>query len=129
MGVFSPMGVVKTFAERLRYARELRGMSQKQLADACGLSQSAISSYENDTRRSPQQLLKLATILGVDPYWLSRGTPPMHATSPSKLAMSEQWPFSSISPGQIWSLSEADRQAVENTLGALVDSLLLGQRK
>lgn len=120
---------MKTFADRLRYARELRGMSQKQLAVACGLSQSAISSYENNSRKSPQKLLQLATVLGVDPYWLSRGTGHMRPAPPPTLSMSEQWPFSSISPGQIWLLSQADRQAVENTLSALVDSLLLRQTK
>ncbi|MFA7475844.1 MAG: helix-turn-helix transcriptional regulator, partial [Castellaniella sp.] len=38
---------METFAERLRHARLLRGLSQETLARACGLSQSAISSYEN----------------------------------------------------------------------------------
>jgi transcriptional regulator with XRE-family HTH domain len=115
---------VETFAQRLRHARLLRGLSQEALARACGLSQSAISSYENSTRQSPTKLLNLAQALGVDIYWLSRGTGGM-APSPAAGAPAEHaWPFPSIEPRQFWSLTRKDRLMVERAVGALIDSLL-----
>src|SRR3546814_8331452 len=54
---------VKTFATRLLRARHARGLSQKALARATGLSQSAIASYENGTRKSAKGIFKLAEAL------------------------------------------------------------------
>jgi transcriptional regulator with XRE-family HTH domain len=121
---------VETFAERLRHARLLRGLSQEALARACGLSQSAISSYENGTRQSPKKLLSLAQVLEVDIYWLSRGqgdmTPPPGAIG----ALGEgAWPFPSIDPRQFWTLTRKDRLVVESAVGALIDSLLISGKE
>jgi len=121
---------VETFAERLRHARLLRGLSQETLARACGLSQSAISSYENGTRQSPKKLLSLAQVLEVDIYWLSRGqgdmTPPPGAIG----ALGEgAWPFPSIDPRQFWTLTRKDRLVVESAVGALIDSLLISGKE
>lgn len=103
-------------------------MSQAQLAHACGLSQSAISSYENGSRQSPKKLLNLAQTLGVDIYWLSRGESGSSQTSgAAQPAMQEHqspWPFPSIEPRMFWSLTPKDRQAVESAVSALIDSLL-----
>ncbi|WP_368643517.1 helix-turn-helix domain-containing protein [Castellaniella ginsengisoli] len=116
---------METFAERLRHARLLRGLSQEALARACGLSQSAVSSYENGTRQSPKKLLNLAQVLEVDIYWLSRGLGDMTSAPGTPGALSEAaWPFASIDPRQFWSLTRKDRQVVENAVGALIDSLL-----
>jgi transcriptional regulator with XRE-family HTH domain len=67
------MDVVKTFSDRLRYARRLRGITQKALARAGGLSQSAIASYESGQRQSSRALFKLASALKVSPNWLDTG--------------------------------------------------------
>ena len=114
---------METFAKRLRKARLLRGLSQDALARLCGVSQSAISSYENGTRLAPKKLLTLAHILEVDIYWLSRGqgqpTPiPADPAAPC-------WPFTSIDPQQFWSLRDKDRLIVERAVSALIDSLLI----
>jgi len=117
---------VETFAERLQYARTLRGLSQEALARLCGLSQSAISSYENGTRQSPKKLLNLAQILEVDIYWLSRGQgDPTPAPGAPGTVAENPWPFSSIDPKQFWSLTRKDRLVVESAVSALIDSLLL----
>ena len=115
-----------TFAERLRYARTLRGLSQEALARLCGLSQSAISSYENGTRQSPKKLLNLAQILEVDIYWLSRGQG-QPTLAPATIAEGP-WPFASIDPKQFWSLTRKDRQVVESAVSALIDSLLITKK-
>lgn len=121
---------METFAERLRYARLLRGLSQGTLARACGLSQSAISSYENGTRQSPKKLLNLAQVLEVDIYWLSRGQGDMTPSPDAVGALGEgAWPFPSIDPRQFWALTRKDRQVVESAVGALIDSLLISGKK
>lgn len=70
---------VKTFSDRLRHARKLRGMTQQALARAGGLSQSAIGSYESGQRQSSRALFKLAAALKVSAVWLDTGRGPMDA--------------------------------------------------
>lgn len=118
---------METFGERLRQTRIRRGLSQAQLARACGLSQSAIASYENGSRLSPKKLLNLAQALEVDIYWLSRGDSPAETPEPLSLSPQEPalpWPFPSIDPHLFWSLRPKDRQTVESTVSALIDNLL-----
>jgi DNA-binding XRE family transcriptional regulator len=51
----------------VRVWRELRGMTLQQIADACGVTDSAISMIERGKRQPSMDLLKkLATALGVD---------------------------------------------------------------
>ena len=115
---------METFAVRLRNARILRGLSQHALARLCGVSQSAISSYENGTRLAPKRLLHLAQALDVDIYWLSQGQG-SPARQPTTAQSDALWPFPSIDPQQFWSLTQKDRQVVENAVSALIDSLLI----
>jgi transcriptional regulator with XRE-family HTH domain len=115
---------VETFAARLKHARQLRHLSQGQLARACGLSQSTISSYENGMRKESTHLLCIAQALEVNAYWLSRGQGPMCGPSGTALTLAEGgWPFPSIEPRQFWSLSQQDRQVVEHAIAALIASL------
>ncbi len=59
------------FAERLRAARELREMSQGELADKAGLQPSAISHFETDGRLpSFDNLKRLADALNVTTDYL-----------------------------------------------------------
>lgn len=52
---------------RIRRLREQHGMTQKQLADALGLNQSAIALWESGkTVPTLQNLYRLADILGCD---------------------------------------------------------------
>ncbi|OBU85467.1 helix-turn-helix domain-containing protein [Chromobacterium subtsugae] len=65
-----------SFSDRLRNAREKRGMSQEVLAGRAGVSQSTISALELDPTRKPRDLLKLAKVLMVRPQWLQTGKGP-----------------------------------------------------
>lgn len=112
---------VDTFASRLQYARRLRHLSQAALARKCGLSQSAISSYENGVRKDPSKILILAEVLEVNAYWLRAGQGPM---LPVPTLGESTWPFPSISPRLFWSLSVRDREAAERALAAFIDGLL-----
>ena len=68
-----------TFSHRLRNARMLQGWTQKDLAVASNLSQSAIGNYESGQRLQPSSdaLIKLTRALRVNPMWLSTGEGPM----------------------------------------------------
>lgn len=62
------------FAERLREAREKRGLSQARLADEIGCSKSAISMYENGTRTPDFETMEaIADLFNLDiDYLLGR---------------------------------------------------------
>src|SRR5690606_41341152 len=62
--------------QRLRFARQRLAWTQKQLAQASGLSQSAIGNYESGQRFTSRALLRLAHALGVSPEWLEFGHAP-----------------------------------------------------
>ena len=56
----------KAFASRLRTLRERSGLSQKQLAEACNLSQNAISLWEQGKREPTwSAVISVANVLGV----------------------------------------------------------------
>lgn len=64
---------MKTIAERLRYARELKGWKQAQLAVAADVSQGTIGNIESGARQSRGSLPKIAKALGVSHDWLAEG--------------------------------------------------------
>lgn len=68
---------VKTLKDRLVYARELRGITQAQLAELAGCSQSAIGNVESGERHSLRNLIDIARALRVSADWLYDGEGPM----------------------------------------------------
>lgn len=64
-----------TFAERLKKARNDKKMTQKQLAEAVGLSTATVSSYENSERTDGKmptldKVFAISELLGVSVDWL-----------------------------------------------------------
>jgi transcriptional regulator with XRE-family HTH domain len=127
---------VNKFADRLRHARLLRGLSQAKLAKACGLSQGAIANYEGKNRHSAKEIFKLADALKVSPVWLSQGSGPMEpdATPLGSLSNNQltesgpsrhmaPWPFRHISPDEFWALPDEHRSLVDTTVTALISAL------
>lgn len=119
---------VNTFAERLRLARESRKLKQPQLAQAAGLSQSAISNYETQRRASSRGILKLAAALKVNPVWLAEGIGPMELSTPNSVLEGEtaerqnkesQWPFVNVLPGMYFGLSREQQLMIEDMILAL----------
>lgn len=127
--------LVKTFADRLREAREQKQLSQGELARACGVAQGTIGNYETRVRKQPKGyvLLRMARVLGVSAEWLVDGMAPRHpsyaGSSYPNLAEepvageAPRWPFSRVAPHDYWSLSPRDRALVENAVLSLMDSL------
>jgi transcriptional regulator with XRE-family HTH domain len=66
----------ETLGQRLRLAREMRGLTQPQLARLAGVGQTAISKLERgDTQKSPG-IARLADSLSVSARWLELGIGP-----------------------------------------------------
>ena len=64
---------MKTIAERLKFARELKGWTQAQLAIAAGVSTGTIGNIESGARQSKGSLPQIAEALWVNHKWLATG--------------------------------------------------------
>lgn len=132
---------VKTFSDRLKHARLLRGYTQEELARLARISQSAIGSYESSLRQSSRSARKLAQVLKVELEWLETGKgsmelpldgydlsntlPPANVAEPSQRAGRKPrpqapWPFPNISPSHFDALTQDER----NMLEALVQTYI-----
>lgn len=65
------MSVLK---DRIKLARKHADLTQRQPAEAVGVSQPVISQLEKGENLQSVHLLKIANICGVDPEWLAEGT-------------------------------------------------------
>lgn len=125
---------VKTFSDRLKHARLLRGHTQNALARLVRISQSAIGSYESGLRHSSRSARKLAQVLKVEVEWLETGKGPMElpmegydlsntllppgiadpaARAGGRTRPMAPWPFPNISPSQFETLTSDDRAMLE----------------
>lgn len=78
------------FGERIRKARESLGLTQEELASRMGISDSAISSYENEASFPKQELLlKLISALHVDANYLFQDS--MHESARNGRATSAEY--------------------------------------
>ena len=133
---------MKTFSDRLKYARQLRGLTQQQLARIAGISQSAIGSYESGQRRSTRALFKLAAALNVEAVWLNSGKgsmefrraddysvrePTPNLSSPGRQSGRGRvtpagWPFPNIEPVRYEGLLAQDKRILEKLAHAFIES-------
>ncbi len=67
------MTMKTTLAQRLKKARRLSGLSQKELGEAVGVSQAAIQKIEVGSAQNSTKLIEIAKVLRVSPEWLSSG--------------------------------------------------------
>ncbi len=106
----------------------MRGYTQQDLARACGLSQSAIGSYETSQRLSSRSVRRLALVLNVSLDWLEMGRGPMDPgpslaePQPETLGNSTPWPFRTVTPAHIASLSKRDQRLLENTVRSFIEA-------
>lgn len=64
---------MNTIGDRLRYARELRGLRQERLAEMINVSQTTITNLEVGKNKTSKKLLDMAKVLEIDPNWLATG--------------------------------------------------------
>jgi len=119
----------------LRTARERCGYTQKALARASGVSQSAIASYERGLRRSSRSLRSLAKALQVELEWLETGKGPMEPppgayrldASPSQAHTLNEgagaWPFS-VEPGKLGALNAEQLRTLDAMISTYVETCL-----
>lgn len=110
-----------TIGQRLRQARTARNMTQTQLAQASGVSQSDISKLERGDSNASRGIARLAKALAVDALWLElgEGDPP-------------QWAHDGEAQGQKLSLSPVSIPTLTwemlNTMTTLPDKFALTMR-
>lgn len=81
-----------TLAQRLKKARKLSGLSQKELGEAVGISQAAIQKIEVGNAQNSTKLIEIAKVLRVSPEWLSSGNgeeptiPVIHSSEVSNIS-------------------------------------------
>ncbi|MDD0974949.1 helix-turn-helix domain-containing protein [Pseudomonas fontis] len=71
--------------DRLKQARKHAQLTQVELAERAGIKQASVSEIERGLTRTSGHLVKLATICGVDPVWLSEGTGDMQGVDESNV--------------------------------------------
>ncbi len=59
--------------DRIKHARQNAGLTQKQLADSVGISQTAVHKLERGYSRASRRTVTIALTCGVDPIWLETG--------------------------------------------------------
>jgi HTH-type transcriptional regulator, competence development regulator len=128
--------MVKTFSDRLKYARRLRRYTQQELARISGLSQSAIASYESGSRHSSRSLRALTSALKVSFHWLDTGKgeietsdaaalPASSLREPGQTANYSQgalWPFEAFTREQYLSLSAQQKKLAEELILTFIRS-------
>lgn len=62
-----------TFGERIKQARKHADLTQKELADKTGISQTAVHKLECGRSASSRRAVTIALTCGVDPIWLDTG--------------------------------------------------------
>ncbi|MGN7610632.1 helix-turn-helix domain-containing protein [Magnetococcales bacterium HHB-1] len=76
-----------TLSNRIRTAREYAGLTQKELADRVGISQTAVHKLECGRSKSSRRTVAISVACGVDPVWLETGrgemAPGVTITSPA----------------------------------------------
>lgn len=85
---------METMGQRVRYARELRGKTQKELAAACTVSQQAIQMLEEGEIAKPRYLDELCDFLSVSKQWIKTGI----GEIPKEKISSEVLPASHTNP-------------------------------
>jgi transcriptional regulator with XRE-family HTH domain len=59
------------FSERLKAARNAKGLTQKEIADHLGINKEAYQHYEYNVRKPPfENIIKLCQLLDVSADWL-----------------------------------------------------------
>lgn len=93
---------MKTFAERLRYAKQQAGMQQITLAQKVGCSKSAISQYLSGTIYPKKDVVeRLANALGVTPEFLEGTEPEKPVPLPPKLSVKVAAECIGINPARL----------------------------
>ena len=87
---------METVADRLKFAREYKRLTQSQLAINSGVSTGTIGNIESGARRSKGSIPQIAEALGVCYKWLERGDGEMLPPSSSAIATTQSRPVQPV---------------------------------
>lgn len=104
-----------TIASRLRHARDLRGLSQTDLAKEAEVSQSTVGNIEAGIRGGLPSLPNIAAALGVRHKWLRDGDEPMQFDAPP-------WPFPGIDPRRFDALDRDQKIEIQGVVRARIEA-------
>lgn len=80
------------FGARLKLARELAGLTQRQLAEFLGLAPLSVIHYETGRSAFPVDRLPVLEELGIDSAWVATGVPSLKASAArSRFASVLEW--------------------------------------
>ncbi|MBF0438608.1 MAG: LexA family transcriptional regulator [Magnetococcales bacterium] len=71
-----------SLGERIQTARKFAGLTQKQIANRVGISQTAVHKLEGGFSRTSKKTVSIALTCGVDPIWLDTGRGEMSLGGP-----------------------------------------------
>lgn len=80
------LGTLEHLGDRIQNARKVAGLTQKELADMVGISQTAVHKLECGRSKSSRKTVTIALTCGVDPVWLETGRGEMSITSHNALS-------------------------------------------
>jgi transcriptional regulator with XRE-family HTH domain len=105
-------------SERVRLAREAAGLTQAQLAKACGIAQPSVHDLESGRTKNPRSssLLKIANALGQTPEWLVNGTGELSSAPASEIISPDEEGFLQC----FRKLSAVEKKVVVRMIRALV---------
>lgn len=69
----TPDGQLSSLAARFRYARKLKGLTQREVANMSGVDQQVVSQVETGEIKRPKEIQALAQAVGQSPGWLQFG--------------------------------------------------------
>lgn len=82
---------MQTLAQRLKYARERKGLSQEELAKLAGTTQQNIQNIEAGVVERPRKIGAIAKALGESPAWLQFGTEAIDKLDADAIALAQSW--------------------------------------
>lgn len=110
--------------DRVRFWREKRDLSQKQLAKAVGYSVSALSDLENDRSKKSEKLHLIAAKLKLNPHYLEDGHGEPESEFPQEPPPDkEEWPFPAVPPVKIKRYNKIERAYLETQLVRAVNDI------
>lgn len=106
--------------DRIKQARELRGMNRRELADASGVKYTTIQMVETGETKRTGEIAALARALRVSPNWLADGKGPIEVE-----ADAEDWPpvLAYRQPAALGDGAEPDEYAETHKLKFRAESL------
>ncbi|MEO5334530.1 MAG: XRE family transcriptional regulator [Magnetococcus sp. YQC-5] len=104
-----------TFNERLKASRKHARLTQKELADRVGLSETAIHKLESGKNKISRYTVSIALTCGVDPIWLEtgRGEMALGGITPEEVAIGGIYRQPVLARLPLISWEEANRLCVE----------------